>query len=77
MVEMLYGDPQWEIHQAWFFSCSIMSTYSTTMTKLILPFLAPQLQEKQWWRCSMVLLNGKFPKLGLFIDQLCLHTPPQ
>ena len=36
---------QWEIPQAWFISCSIVSTYSTTMTKLMLPLLAPQLQE--------------------------------
>ena len=56
MVEMLYGAPQWEILQTWFLSCSIVSTYSTTVTKLMLPFLAPQLQEKQWWRCSMWLL---------------------
>ena len=48
MVEMLYGAPQWEISQAWFISFSIVSTYSTTMTKLMLPLLAPQLQEKQW-----------------------------
>ena len=75
-VEKLYGAPQSEIPHAWFLSCSIVSTYSTTMTKLMLPLLAPQLQEKQWWRCSMVLLNGKLPKLGLFLAQLCLHTPP-
>ena len=56
MVEMLYGAPQWEIFQAWFLSCSIVSTYSTTMTKLMLPLLAPQLQEKQCWRCSIWLL---------------------
>ena len=74
MVEMLYGAPQWEILQAWFLSCSIVSTYSTTMTKLMLPLLAPQLQEKQCWRISMVLLNGKFPKLGKYLEQLCLHT---
>ena len=48
MREMLYGAPQWEIPQAWFVSCSIVSTYSTTMTKLMFPLLAPQLQEKQW-----------------------------
>ena len=59
---------QWEIPQAWFLSCSIVSTYSTTMTKLMFPLLAPQLQKKQWWRCSMVLLNGKFPKLGFFLS---------
>ena len=79
MVEMLYGAPQWEIPQDWFVSCvscSIVSTHSTTMTKLMFPLLAPQLQEKQWWRFSMVLLNGKSPKLGLFLAQLCLHTPP-
>ena len=46
MVEMLYGAPQWEILQTWFLSCSIVSAYSTIVTKLILPFLAPQLQEK-------------------------------
>ena len=56
IVEMLYGAPQWEIPQAWFLSCSIVSTYSTTMTKLMFPLLAPQLQEKEWWRCSMFLL---------------------
>ena len=28
MVEMLYGAPQWEIHQAWFVSFSIVSKYS-------------------------------------------------
>ena len=67
MMEMFYGAPRWEIPQSCFLSCSIFSTYSTTMTKLMFPFLAPQLQEKQWWRCSMVLLNGKFPKLGLFL----------
>ena len=50
MVEMLYGAPQWEILQAWFLPCTIVSTYSTTMTKLMLLLLAPQLQEKQWWR---------------------------
>ena len=77
MVEMLYGDPPWEIHQYWLVSCSILSTYSTTMTKLMFPLLAPQLQEKQWWRCSMVLLNGRFPKLFFFLAQLCLHTPAQ
>ena len=76
MVEMVYGAPQWEIPQYWFVSCSIVSTYSTTMTKLMLPLLAPQLQEKQWWRSSMVLLNGKFPKLGFFLAQLYLHAPP-
>ena len=77
MVEILYEAPQWEIPQAWFLSCSFVSTYSTTMNKLMLPLLAPQLQERQWWRCSRVLLNRKFPKLGLFLAQLCLHTPPQ
>ena len=59
MVEMLNGDPQWEIPQAWFVSCvsfSIVSTHSTTMTKLMFPLLTPQLQEKQWWRCSMLLV---------------------
>ena len=45
MVDMLYGAPQWEISQAWFLSCSIVSTYFTTMTKLMFPLLAPQLQE--------------------------------
>ena len=40
----------------------------------MLPFLAPQLQEKQWWICSMVTLNGKFLKLGFFLPQLCLDT---
>ena len=44
MVEMLYGAPQWEIPQDWFFSSSIVSTYSTKMTKLMLSLLAPQLQ---------------------------------
>ena len=80
MVEMLYSAPQWEIPQDWFVSCSIVSTYSITMTKLMFPLLSPQLQEKKWWRFSMVLLNGKFPKLGLFLvflAQFCLHTPPQ
>ena len=77
MVEMLYGSPQWEIPLAWFLSSSIVSTYSTTMTMLMFPLLAPQLQEKQWWRCSMVLVNGRFPKLGFFLSQLCLHTSPQ
>ena len=77
MVEILYGAPKWDIPQAWFISCSIMSTYSTTMTKLMLPLLAPQLQEKKWWRSSMVLLNGRFPNIGFFLSQLCLHTPPQ
>ena len=77
MVEMLYGTPQWEIPQAWFVSCSIVSTYSTTITKLMFPLLAPQLQEKQWWRFSMVLLNGIISKVGFFLAQLCLHTPPQ
>ena len=59
MVEMLYGAPQWKIPQAWFVSCvscSIVSTHSTTMTKLMLALLAPQLQEKQWWILSMFLL---------------------
>ena len=55
MVEKLYGAPQWEIPQAWFLSFSIVSTYSTTMTKLMFPLLAPQLQEKQWWISSMVI----------------------
>ena len=77
MVEMLYGAPQWEIPTALFISFSIVSTYSTTMTKLMFPLLASQLQEKQGWRCSMVLLNGKFANLGVFLAQLCLHTPPQ
>ena len=45
MVEMLYGAPQWEIPQDWFVSCSIMSTYSTTMSKETFPLLDPQLQE--------------------------------
>ena len=36
MVEMLYSAPQWEIPQAWFLSTSIVSTYSTTMTNLML-----------------------------------------
>ena len=48
MVEMLYGAPQWDIPQAWFLSFSIVSTYSSTTTKLMFPLLAPQLQEKQW-----------------------------
>ena len=56
MVEMLYVAPQWEIHQAWFLSCSMVSTYSTIMTKLMFHFIAPQLQEKKWWTWSMVLL---------------------
>ena len=56
MVEMLYGAPQWKIPQAWFVSYLIVSTYSTTMTMLMFPLLDPQLQEKKWWRCSMVLL---------------------
>ena len=77
MVEMLYGAPQWEIPQAWFVSCSIVSTYSTTMTKLMFPLLAPQLQEKQWWTCSMVLINGIFPNIGLSNSQLSLYTLPQ
>ena len=72
MVEMLYGAPQWEIPQDWFVSCSIVSTYSSTMTKLMLPLLDPQLQEKKWWRCSMVLLNGRFPKLGFILAQLII-----
>ena len=38
-------------------------------------FDAPQLQEKQWWRYSMVLLNGRFSNLGFFLTQLCLDTP--
>ena len=70
---MLYGAPQWQILQAWFTSCSSVSTFSTIMTKLKLPLLAPQLQEKQWWRCSMVLLNGRFSKLGFFLAQLILY----
>ena len=80
MVEMLYGAPQWNIPQAFFLSCSIVSTYSTAMTKLMFPLLTPQLQAKQSWRCSIVFLNGKFPKIVLFLvflAQLCLHTPPQ
>ena len=56
MVEMLYGDPQWKIPQDWFLSCLIVSTYSTIMIKLMFPLLATQLQEKQWWRFSMLLL---------------------
>ena len=40
-------------------------------------FDAPQLQEKQWWRYSMVLLNGRFFKLVMFLSQLCLDTPPK
>ena len=70
MVEMLQGAPQWDVPQAWCLSFSIVSRYSTTITKLMFPFLAPQLQEKQWWICSIVLLNGRFPKLGFFIAQL-------
>ena len=58
---------RWEIPQAWFVSCSIVSTYSTKMTKLMLPLLAPQLQEKKWWRCSMVLLNGNSQSLVCFL----------
>ena len=77
MVDMLYHSPQGDIPKALFVSFSIVSTYSTTMTNEIFPLLAPQLQEKKWWRCSMVLLNGKFPKLGFFLTQLCLHSPPQ
>ena len=80
MVEMVYGAPQWEIPQYLFVSFSIVSTYSTAMTKLMFPLLTPQLQEKQSWRCSIVFLNGKFPKIVLFLvflAQLCLHTPPQ
>ena len=73
MVDILYGAPQWEIPQYWFLSFSTMYTYSTTMTKLMLPLLAPQLQEKQWWRCFMLLLNGRFPKLGFFLTQLILY----
>ena len=46
MVDMLYGAPQWEIPQSWFGSCSIVSTYSTTMTKLMFPFRSHQLQQK-------------------------------
>ena len=55
-VEMVNGCLQWETPQAWFLSCSIVSPYSTTMTKLMFPLLDPQFQEKQWWRCSMWLL---------------------
>ena len=73
MVDMLYHSPQWEIPQALFLSFSIVSTYSTTMTNEMFPFPDPQLQEKQWWRCSMVLLNGRFPKLGFFLSQLILY----
>ena len=73
MVEMLYGAPQWDIPQSWFISWSILSTYSSTLTKLMFPLLYPQLQEKQWWRCSMVLLNGRFPKLGFFLAQWILY----
>ena len=40
-------------------------------------FDAPQLKEKKWWRCSMVLLNGRFSKAGFFLTQLCQNTPPQ
>ena len=73
---MLYGAPQWEIPQAWFLSCEIVSTYSWArgnIGKNTFPLLAPQLQEKQWWRCSMVLLSGRFPKLGFFLAQLTLY----
>ena len=48
MVEKLYGAFQWEIPQAWFISCSIVSRYSTTMTNEMFPFLATQLQENDW-----------------------------
>ena len=70
MVEMLYGAPQWEIPQYCFPPCSIVSIYSTTMTNEMFPFLAPQLQEKPWWICSMVLLNGRFHKLRFFLALL-------
>ena len=70
MVEILYGAPQWDIPQDQFLSCLIVSTYSTTMTKSMFPLLAPQLQKKQRQRCSMMLLNGRFHKLGFFIVQL-------
>ena len=123
MVETLYGAPQWEIPQAWFLSCSIVSRYSSQgedweecflfqllnckknngrdalwfssmgdspslvsfllncvqILKIggrlgrMLPLLAPKFQEKQWYRCSMVLLNGKFPKLGLSLAH-CVST---
>ena len=76
-VEMVNGALQWETLQAWYLYCSIVSRYSTTMTKLAFPFLAPQLQEKQWWRCSMVLLNGRLSKISLFLSQLCLDTRPK
>ena len=72
MAEMLYGAPQWEIPQAWFLSCSIVSTYSTTMTKLMFPLLAPQLQDKQWWRCSMFLLA----QLVLYFLLLIVYHAP-
>ena len=77
MVEMLYGAPQWEIPQSWFVSCSIVSIYSTTMTKLMFPFLAPQLQEKQWWRCSMWLLSqlmDSFLLNSFFISCSSMYT---
>ena len=77
MVDMLYHSPQWEIPQALFLSFSIVSTNSTTMTNEMFPLLAPQLQEKQWSISAMALLNGRFIKLGFFLAQLCLHTPPQ
>ena len=43
MVEMLYGAPQWEIHQVWYFSCSIVSRYS------------PQLSTKYFLWCSSIV----------------------
>ena len=72
MVEMLYGSPQCNFPQYWFLYCSIVSMYSTTMTKLMFPLISPQFQEKQWRRCSMVLLNQRFSKLGFFLAQLIL-----
>ena len=66
-VDILYGSPQWDIPQAWFLSYSTTSTYYTTMTKLMFPFLSPQLQENNGGdviRCSSM---GNFPSLVSFL----------
>ena len=78
LIAQLFLDTlQWEIPHVWFLSCSIVSTYSTTVTKLMFPLLAPQLQEKQWWRCFMWLLSqlmDSFLLNSFFISCSSMYT---
>ena len=78
MVEMLYGAPQWEIIQYWFFSCSIVSTLhhddqvnvafssSSIAIKTMVEMLygAPQWEIPQAWLLSC--------SIGFFLTQLIL-----